>query len=433
MKKNAEDIYAIFQQYPAISIDSRKIEKNSLFFALKGEHFNGNQFAEQALLAGASYAVIDDKKYALNEKCLLVEDVLQTLQNIARIHRKQSNAKVIGITGSNGKTTTKELITRVLSRKYHCIATVGNLNNHIGVPLTLLSAKASTQLMIIEMGANHLGEIKLLCDIAKPHFGLITNIGRAHLEGFGSYENVIRAKGELYDFLRNTKGLVFYNEDDKLLKRLSRDIQRISYGKSKDADCQATPGLMNENMQLVIHLKQDDTFHKISSQLTGAYNFDNIMAAISAGKYWGVELEDIIHIIEEYKPENMRSQIIETNRNTLFLDAYNANPSSMEQALRNFANIKKNSKIVILGEMAELGEYAKDEHHKIFKLTQQLKFNIAYFIGPHFMALQSENQGNFFLTTEDFKTYLKTNPIRNAKILLKGSRVNALEKLVENL
>ncbi|MDX9906313.1 MAG: UDP-N-acetylmuramoyl-tripeptide--D-alanyl-D-alanine ligase, partial [Bacteroidales bacterium] len=347
--KSAEEIYALFQKYPGISTDSRDIRPGNLFFAIRGANFDGNRFANDALNIGAAYAIVDDPASVSNDRSILVEDVLGTLQEIARIHRSGIKAKVIGITGSNGKTTTKELIARVLSAGFNTLSTKGNLNNHIGVPLTILSITPDTEFAIVEMGANHPGEIAALCQIVRPDYGIITNIGKAHLEGFGSFEGVIRAKSELYDFLRNTGGIALVNQDDPLLMKLSAGLQTINYGSGKDARCNGQ--IIKQTPFLSLEWSAGNKSGTTVTKLTGAYNFGNILAAICTGVTFGIEPQSIDDAVSAYVPDNNRSQWLKTRFNTLILDAYNANPSSMSAALMNFDTLEGKSKAAILGDM----------------------------------------------------------------------------------
>ena len=422
-----EKLHQIFLQFPIVCTDTRKIEDNCLFFALKGDNFNGNAYAAEALKKGATYAIVDEKKYATSERTILVDNVLQTLQELASFHRNQCKAKVIGLTGSNGKTTTKELINSVLSKKYKTIATIGNLNNHIGVPLTLLSIKKDTEIAIVEMGANHLKEIEFLCSIAQPDFGYITNFGKAHLEGFGSVEGVIEGKSELYDYLINHKKSIFLNADDPIqLEKLGHYIKKFGFTKDK-----------NEYYRIdflkadpYVSLKVEEI--QIISKLIGSYNFTNCCAAILMGKYFNVDIKDIKSAIEAYIPQNNRSQIIEKNGKRIILDAYNANPTSMKLALENFNELSGNHKIAFLGDMFELGDTAKIEHQNIADLASGLNLEKACLIGENFNKTSTTLQK--FRTYKDVATYLKNESLpKDCSILIKGSRGMALERLLEVL
>ena len=416
-------LYQKFQAFPQVCTDTRNIKPNAIFFALKGDNFNGNKFAKQAIEAGCSYAVIDEKEFQSDEKHILVEDVLQCLQQLANYHRKQLNIPIIGITGSNGKTTTKELVNAVLQKKNKTYSTIGNLNNHIGVPLTLLAMTDETEIGIVEMGANHQGEIKMLCEISEPNFGLITNIGKAHLEGFGGEEGIKKGKGELYDFIRKNKGELFLNEDNNLLKEMADGIKYFSYGTSETADI--TGKLISSNpflnIQIINHKSQ------ISTHLIGKYNFDNILAAVAIGSYFGVNENDIKEAIENYIPTNNRSQIIKKESNTILLDAYNANPSSMEAAINNFAEFDAENKILILGDMLELGSDAAKEHQYIVDLLVNKGFENVYLVGNNFC--KSKNKFKIFETVEQCFLFFEENKIRNSTVLIKGSRGIKLEKM----
>jgi len=434
------ELYSVYQKFPNVITDSRKASANSIFFALKGDNFNGNQFAESALQQGCNYAIIDEEQYYIEEKTILVKDCLKTLQDIAMHHRTQLKIPVIGITGSNGKTTTKELIKIVLSKKYRVLATVGNLNNHIGVPLTILSISPDIEIAVIEMGANHVGEIELLCEIAQPGFGLITNIGKAHIGEFGSFENVIKTKTELFLFLRNNKGKIFINSSDNLLLSNALKLEKISYGNSEN-DFSCCKFLEANPLLKVLNEKE-----VISSKLIGKYNFENVSAAICIGKYFKVETQKIKEAIEEYTPSNNRSQIIHTKKHTLVLDAYNANPSSMKVAIENFSELslkelssdgKGENKWLILGDMLELGEYEINEHKKILQLLTEKKLHNVILVGEKFSRAASEMKKNFlqFNSSDELAKALKSNsPIgNNSLILIKGSRGIKLEKVVEFL
>ncbi|HND75536.1 MAG TPA: UDP-N-acetylmuramoyl-tripeptide--D-alanyl-D-alanine ligase, partial [Saprospiraceae bacterium] len=370
-----QELYSVFVKHPKVSTDTRKITPNSLFFALKGDSFDGNQFAETALNLGASYAVIDDEKKYHGDKYILVEDVLTCLQQLATYHRKQLKSIIIAITGSNGKTTTKELIKKVLEKKYRTLATQGNLNNHIGVPLTLLSITPEIELAIVEMGANHVGEIAMLCNIAQPDYGMITNIGKAHIGEFGSFENIIKAKTELYAYIKSNGKKIFVNAEDALLMKHARDIDQITYGTRSNAYCRSELVEVNPFLKIVYENQP------IQSKLIGTYNFDNITLAICIGKYFGIGIADIKNAIEEYVPSNNRSQIVKTKSNEIVLDAYNANPSSMMVAIQNFYQMKGDDKWLILGDMLELGQYEVEEHKSIIKLIESKKFKHVILVG----------------------------------------------------
>lgn len=413
-----EQLHKLFIEHQLIDTDTRKIRERSIFFALKGDNFNGNKFANEALRKGAQWAVIDESEY-VSDKTILVDNVLKTLQKLANYHRNKLNTTIIALTGSNGKTTTKELINAVLSSKYKTSATIGNLNNHIGVPLTLLSMNAKTEIGIVEMGANHKKEIELLCEIAEPNFGYITNFGKAHLEGFGSVEGVIKAKSELYDFLRNSKGKVFINTDDQKQVEQSKGIDLITFNRDEIK-------LIDSNPFVKVHFKKEI----ITSKLIGKYNFNNISAAISIGNYFKVPLNYIKNAIENYIPSNNRSQIIQKGTNKIILDAYNANPSSMEAAIQNFNQLKDENKIVILGDMFELGESSAIEHQKIAELAILSNFYKVYLIGKAFSTTSVKN-AFIYLNFESFKNSNASFQFKNATILIKGSRGMALERILD--
>ncbi|WP_190809687.1 UDP-N-acetylmuramoyl-tripeptide--D-alanyl-D-alanine ligase [Flagellimonas sp. S3867] len=421
-----EQLHAIFLLHPTVCTDTRKITKDCLFFALKGPNFNGNEFAQQALENGAAYAIVDEAEHKTSANCILVKDVLETLQNLATFHRNYCNARIISLTGSNGKTTTKELIYAVLSKKYKTVATHGNLNNHIGVPLTLLSIKPDTELAIVEMGANHKGEIAFLCDIAQPDFGYITNFGKAHLEGFGGIEGVIEGKSELYQYLIPNKKYIFLNADDPIqLEKLASYIKKIGFSINNPEYFNIK--LMGADPFVVIEVEDS----KISTQLIGGYNFPNCCAAITMGKYFNVPLEEIKSALEYYIPANNRSQIIEKKGFKIILDAYNANPSSMKVALDNFKNMRGAKKALILGDMFELGTEAQVEHQAIADLAHDLGFSTVFLVGGNFYKTQSTFKK--FESFTDLKKHLESNPLPNSSLLIKGSRGMALERVLEFL
>ena len=415
-----EELYKLYCTSHLVDTDSRKIRNGSIYFALKGENFNGNIFAIDALKNGASYAVIDDAEYNINSKTILVENALEELQNLANFHRKQLDIPIISLTGSNGKTTTKELINAVLRQKYNTVATSGNLNNHIGVPLTILSMTSTTEIGIVEMGANHVKEIEFLCHIAEPNFGYITNFGKAHLEGFGGVKGIIKGKSELYDSLRSSKGIAFLNEDDKLQLKQAKGINSIYFNQEKIQFKEANPfvNIQFKNVQ-------------IKSKLIGKYNYTNIAAAIAIGDYFKVSVQNIKNAIENYIPANNRSQIIEKGSTRIILDAYNANPTSMQAALENFHQLKDSRKIVFLGDMFELGEDSEKEHQKIADLAIQYNFDEIYLIGKAFSKTKVKN-AFIYDSFETFKTSSNGHlQINNATILVKGSRGMALERVLD--
>ncbi len=412
-------LYKLYHQHYLVDTDTRSIRKNTLFFALKGDNFNGNQFAEKAISLGANYAIVDEKEYQTKENIILVDDVLETLQQLANYHRRQLKITIIGLTGSNGKTTTKELINVVLRKKYNTTATKGNLNNHIGVPLTLLSMTDQTELGIVEMGANHQKEIEFLCSISEPDFGYITNFGKAHLEGFGGFKGVIKGKCELYVFLKNNDKIVFVNPKDAIQVEKTKDLTSVYFD--------------SELKFLGVHPFVEMSYNKntIQSNLIGAYNYANIAAAVTIGNYFKVSNIDIKGAIESYIPANNRSQIIETKTNKIILDAYNANPSSMKVALENFNSIQEKNKVVILGDMFELGEESLQEHQAITDLVNSLNFDKTFFVGQNFMLTKTDKYQ--FSTYEKLENYIKKNPLEHQSILIKGSRGMGLERILDQL
>lgn len=423
---NINTIHSLFLECTSVSTDTRKIEKDCFFVALKGENFDANTFAKEALEKGAKYVVIDNPEYYIGETTILVADSLTTLQELAKFHRKQLETPIIALTGSNGKTTTKELINAVLSKRYNTIATIGNLNNHIGVPLTLLRFTKDTELGIVEMGANHQKEIELLCSIAQPDFGYITNFGKAHLEGFGGIKGVIKGKSEMYMYLQNKDKLAFINLDDPIQKEKAENLKNYTFSTTQEAD--VTINNVEANPMVEIEYKG----HEIKSHLIGIYNANNISAAITIGNYFEVSDEAIKEAIENYIPENNRSQLLHKNGNELILDAYNANPSSMQAAITNFIQLEGNNKIAILGDMFELGTESLEEHKRIVAvLAKETKIR-TYFIGKHFYAAKiTSNIISFFEDFNAFSSYFKNNIPANSQILIKGSRGMALEKTLE--
>lgn len=424
-------IYPLFLECDSISTDTRNIALNSMFFALKGDNFNGNKFAEIAIEKGAKYAIVDEIEYE-NPKLgiFYVNNSLETLQKLANYHRKQLKTPILSLTGSNGKTTTKELIARVLQKKYNIISTIGNLNNHIGVPLTLLRLKKEHELAIVEMGANHLKEIEFLCEIAEPDFGYITNFGKAHLEGFGGIEGVIQAKSELYNYLEKNNKIAFVNTDDSKQIELTENLKTIKFGSQNNADYQFKY-LKNNNAKCP-PIQYNSTI--VQSELIGEYNLSNVAAAIAIGLHLKVDLQDIKAAIEAYTSGDNRSQLVNKNDYKIILDAYNANPSSMEVALKNFSSIN-GEKAVVLGDMFELGDSSKIEHQNIADLAFKLKFNEIYLIGNYFHSIDKENLSNIktFENREEAINYFSQHPIRSKTLLIKGSRGMQLEKIIEFL
>ncbi|MBN2869241.1 MAG: UDP-N-acetylmuramoyl-tripeptide--D-alanyl-D-alanine ligase [Flavobacteriaceae bacterium] len=417
-----------FLSSSGICTDSRKIFKDCLFIALSGDNFNGNTFVKQALEKGAKYALIDQKEYLDSDKTILVDNSLKSLQKLANYHRKYLGLKIISLTGSNGKTTTKELINAILSKKYKTVATVGNLNNHIGVPLTLLSMNKDTEIGIVEMGANHQKEIQFLCNIAEPDYGYITNFGKAHLEGFGGVEGIIKGKSELYDYLIENDKEIFMNADDKIQQqKLKKYKKTVCFSSSKNK-CDYQIEFKEVNPFVVFTF--DNT--RIESKLIGTYNFTNLCAATTIGKHFNVSTHDIKSAIESYIPSNNRSQIIDKGNNRIIMDAYNANPSSMEVALDNLNKLSDNRKIAILGDMFELGDDAHSEHQKIADLVTKLNLDKIYLIGENFNRVTiGEDKIEKYSSFENFKSKLKE--INNSTILIKGSRGMALERVLELL
>jgi UDP-N-acetylmuramoyl-tripeptide--D-alanyl-D-alanine ligase len=431
MRISSDELYRLFLETGAVTTDTRKITPGCMFFALRGDNFDGNTFAAEAIAKGALYAVVDNKDLAEEKQMLFVDDTLKSLQELASIHRDHLNIPVIGITGTNGKTTTKELINSVLSRKFKTTATPGNLNNHIGVPLTLLSVNNTTEIAIIEMGANHESEIAALCRIANPEFGIITNIGMAHIEGFGSLEGVIRAKSELYEFIRESGGQLFVNSDNELLTGISVDISSITYGAKAGAWCHG----WQEEANPFARLKWDspDGLIAVETKLVGAYNFENIMAAICIGQYFGVPSNEICDAIANYQPSNNRSQILDTGKNLVIMDAYNANPTSMKAAILNFRNMKSLNKTAILGDMFELGEESAKEHAKMVHLADESNFETVLLIGPRFGSLPLPDHFRAFTSAAEANSWLKSHPMQGKTILVKGSRGMHLEDIINAL
>ncbi|MBU2649959.1 MAG: UDP-N-acetylmuramoyl-tripeptide--D-alanyl-D-alanine ligase [Bacteroidetes bacterium] len=425
-----EALINAFLNSGSISTDSRTIKGGEIFFAIRGDNYDGNRFAPNAIEKGAAIAVIDDAAYAVSNRYILVEDVLKSLQDLASHYRSRLSVPIVALTGTNGKTTTKELITRVLQKKYKVSSTKGNLNNHIGVPLSILSIPQDAEIAVLEMGANHIGEIDFLCRIARPTHGLITNIGKAHLEGFGSQEGVIKAKSELFRYISETHGTLFVNNDDELLMDLSKDKQRVTYGTSSKADIHAV--IAAEDPFLQIKWDSPEGELHFTTSLYGIYNFQNILAAICTGQYFNVNAKDTADAIAGYIPENNRSQIVQTDNNLIFLDAYNANPSSMAQALNFFSMRKAKQKVIVLGDMLELGQESESEHRKVLDSVKG-KFNKVILCGHIFTGFTGEFDYQFFQDTVVLKEWLQKHPLQNAEILIKGSRKIGLETLLPEL
>ena len=425
------DIQQLYQKYlecGAVCTDTRQIIKGSIFFALKGPSFNANSFAEEALQKGAAYAVVDEAAFAKNEKCFLVEDGLQSLQQLATYHRRQLKIPVIGLTGSNGKTTTKELLNAVLRKKFKTFATKGNLNNHIGVPLSILAIDSSIEVAVIEMGANHVGEIADLCKISNPTHGLITNIGKAHTGMFGGFENVIRAKSELYQHLISTNGQVFINSQNPLLQNMAKRFASPLFYPAKGDYYHAE--LISADPLVKFRAENGE---EGEAQLVGAYNFENIASALCVGKFFGVDAKKANTAITEYRPENMRSQVVKKGTNTIILDAYNANPSSMIAAIENLSSMKAERKVLILGDMYEL-EDPEQEHQSIGKLIAEKRISAIYLVGKFFKsALEEIPKAKYFETKQSLIEELKITPIQNSTILVKASRGIGLETILDFL
>jgi len=430
--KRIEQLYARFLQYPDVSTDTRKTMKDSIFFALSGGQFNGNQFAGQALEQGAALVVLDDPLYVISgdDRYFLVKDSLKTLQALALFHRRHFSIPVLAITGTNGKTTTKEAVARVLASEKNLVATAGNLNNHIGVPLTLLRINKDTEIAIVEMGANHPGEIKALCVLAEPTHGLITTIGKAHLEGFGSLEGVIQTKKELYDYIKEKGGSLFVNKDDNLLMRLSEGIQRFTYAK-ESADVNAY--LIESQPSILLEwIKSRDKF-RVESHLYGSYNFYNLVAAIGIGCYFGITPEHICQSLNNWESRNNRSQSLRTKKNMVIMDAYNANPDSMSVAIADFAGHAFAKPVLLLGDMFELGSAALAEHEAILTLIRKFGFQHVLLMGKEFMKVADGSEYHVFATTDEAAAFLQQHPIIDSQVLLKGSRGMKLEKLFQYL
>ena len=424
---NTTELYEIFAAFPNAETDSRKIKPGDIFFALKGPNFNGNLYAKQALDKGAAYCICDEPPGYESDKIIYTDDVLITLQSLAKHHRTKLNIPVIAITGSNGKTTTKELVHAVLSERYRCYTTKGNLNNHIGIPLTLLAIKKDAEIAVIEMGANHLYEIEGYCRYTLPTHGLITNCGKAHLEGFGSEEGVRKAKGELFDYLAVTNGIAFVNNDYDYLKKMSAGIQnKISYG---TADAMFTGIVKNHEYFLEAEITKGANIPSLQTKLAGNYNLPNILSAVSIGKTFGVSDQQIKNAIQNYTPSNSRSQLIQKGTNTVLLDAYNANPGSMKAAIENFASMAGDKKVVILGGMMELGENSIAEHQELIRLLQQHRWEKVAVAGKDFTEIPDNIEK--FNSTEEIADWFRLRNFENTLILIKGSRSMAMEKVIE--
>ena len=426
---NLNELYELFLHHEKITTDSRHCPANSLFFALKGERFDGNQYAAKALEAGAAYAIIDNPEYLSGDRMILVDNVLDCLQQLAHRHRKALGIPVIGITGTNGKTTTKELLASVLATKFNVLATEGNLNNQIGVPLTLLRMNPDHEIAVVEMGASHPGDIEELVHIVAPNYGLITNVGCAHLEGFGSFEGVLHTKGELYDYLRHTNGKIFINQENKDLMGIAHGLEQITYGQHEGAF--AVGHVVESNPFLTFDWKQQGKIHVVETHLVGAYNIDNVLAAVAVGRYFKIPAERISRAIAAYEPTNNRSQYKKTERNALIIDAYNANPTSMKAALDNFASLPVHPKAVVLGDMLELGKTSDELHSGIVRQLQAEAFDKVYLCGQHFA--RTADSFPSFTTTEELIAALRQDKLEGYHILIKGSHSMGLENVVELL
>lgn len=424
--ENVEKIYQHYTKSYTVTTDSRCITKDCVFVALKGEHFDGNDFARKAAEDGIAACVIADRQdLPQHERLFVVEDSLKTLQQLAKHHRENLDIPVIGITGTNGKTTTKELISAVLTKKYNIIYTQGNFNNHLGVPLTLLRIKPETEIAVVEMGANHPGEIRQLAEIAQPTIGIITNIGRAHLEGFGSYEEIIKTKFELYQYVHEHEGMLFVSKDDRLLMDLSGDMPKITYGGNSNST------INGDFVSANPFLRVSHCWHEFDTKLIGEYNFSNVMAAIAIGWRFGINRYDIHDAISAYTPTNGRSQLVETQKNRVILDTYNANPTSMELAIRNFRNICKEDNLLILGDMRELGADSQKEHDAVIKLVNELGFNNVILVGQEFKKACNNSTFLTFDNIDDLREHIDSHPVEGKDILVKGSNGMKLWEVME--
>jgi len=421
-----QNLYSLFQSSNGVSIDSRSIKKDEIFFSIKGDNFDGNSFALDALDKGAKFSIVDDIKLKnQNDKIIFVENSLKELQNLSRYNRSKYDVKVIGLTGSNGKTTTKNLICNIVSQKYNTLCTDGNLNNHIGVPLTLLNIKPETEIAVIEMGANHIGEIENLCQICMPDIGLITNFGSAHLEGFGDLKGVIKGKTELYKYLIKNYGHIIINNDDNIQKEECKTDLYSSFGKDKSSD------FVFEYTKELDKLVLLNDNYRFSCKIYGTYNFPNIASAISIGRFLDLDSDQIQIGLSKFQTEENRSEVLQYQGNTIYLDAYNANPTSMIAAIDNFNKEIKDNKIVILGDMLELGNFSKDEHEKIIDLLHKMEIESVYLVGKNFSSINiSDSRFKKFNDTEQLIRGLDLTKIKNKSILIKGSRSIGLEKLI---
>lgn len=427
-----EELYNRFTECNGLTTDSRHCPEGSMFLALKGETFNGNAFAAQSLEQGCRYAVVDEPQYASpeNPRIILVDNCLETLQKLANYHRRRLGTRMIGVTGTNGKTTTKELIAAVLGEKFKVLYTQGNFNNHIGVPLTLLRLKPEHEMAVIEMGANHPGEIKTLVHIAEPDYGIITNVGKAHLQGFGSFEGVIRTKGELYDFLREKgNSTIFIQNENPYLNKIATGLTCIRYGQTPGLD--VTGKVVSCSPFLRFSWTAEGTSHEVQTHLIGSYNLDNALAAVTIGRYFGVEDAKICHALSSYVPQNNRSQLVHTTSNTLIVDAYNANPTSMMAALENFRQMEAAHKVAILGDMKELGEGSHEEHQKVVDFLKECGFERVMLVGPEFGGTSSPFE--HYKDVKDVEALLAAHPLQGCCVLVKGSNSMKLSELPASL
>ena len=423
-----EQIYELYQKAYTVTTDSRTITPGCVFVALKGEHFDGNDFALKVAEDGVAACVIADRQdLPKRDGLFVVEDSLKALQELAKYHREKLGLPVIGITGTNGKTTTKELVSAVLAKKYNIIFTQGNFNNQLGVPLTLLRIKPGTEMAVVEMGASHPGDINELTNLGEPNFGMITNIGRAHLRDFGGYEGVIKTKNEMYQYIGANNGLLFVNKDNELLMGLANNINKVTYGTGNDADIQGK--MLSANPYLSVEWNG----HKIDTQLVGDYNFENVMAAICIGTHFKVAANDIVEALSSYCPTNNRSQVVETGKNRVIMDAYNANPTSMCHAIKNFRNICKDDNLLILGDMRELGDESEQEHKTIIGLIKELGFKKVYLVGEEFSKCSESSEYSTFNNVEELAHYLQQHPVSGFDILVKGSNSVHLNKIIDSL
>ena len=423
------ELYSIFLQHPAVETDTRKLKPGNLFFALKGPNFNGNQFACQALDAGAAYAIIDEPANFTDDRLIHVDDALQTLQDLAKHHRQQFIIPFIAITGSNGKTTTKELLSEVLATTYKTYTTKGNLNNHIGVPLTILSVKKDAEIAVIEMGANHQKEIEGYCQYTMPTHGIITNCGKAHLEGFGGQAGVRKGKGELFDYLRANSGTAFIMNDYNYLREMSQGISLVKTYGTVNATVTGTVNKTTEFLQ--VDMSGGTGIDKINTNLVGEYNLPNVLAAVAAGKYFNVPDASIKQALEQYVPSNSRSQLVEMGTNKVILDAYNANPTSMKAAIENFAKMDDADKVLLLGGMMELGDESLTEHEAIVQLIEKNKWKAVVLVGGDFNKVK--NPFIYFADSLAAKEWLNEQHFENTKLLVKGSRSMQMEKMIADV